>query len=31
MTYSELFWMGVWPLLVAGVVLLADYWQAKRG
>jgi hypothetical protein len=28
MSFSTAFWWGVWPLLVAAIVVLADrYWQ----
>jgi hypothetical protein len=29
MTLGQVFWLGVWPLIVAGILLLADHWQAR--
>jgi hypothetical protein len=30
MTFPEVFWFGIWPLLVAGAYVLADrYWLSR--
>jgi hypothetical protein len=31
MTFPEVFWWGVWPVIVAGAYLLADrYWWSRE-
>jgi hypothetical protein len=29
MTFAQLFWWGIWPLIVAGIVLAADHWNSR--